>query len=319
MNQVKKIIIGSRGSKLALLQSNLLKKELQSAQPDLQIEIKIIETAGDKILDQALSKIGDKGLFVKELETELLNKTIDMAVHSMKDLPSVLPEGLEIAYNSQREDLRDVLCLSQKAQAAGINSIKDAKVIGTSSLRRVSQLKRLYPNIEFKDIRGNLDTRFKKLEAEDSDFDGIILAAAGIKRLAQEDSSYMERISEYLDPLEVLPAVAQGILAVEIASKRTDIKDLLSQINSSNDEMVAKAERSFLRTLEGGCQVPIGIYSQLDSTKLSLTGMVASLDGTDYIRDEIVGELADAEQLGVDLAQKLISQGAASILNSLGK
>lgn len=308
----EKLIIGSRDSQLALIQSNWVKDRLEQEYPDLKVEILKIKTQGDKILDVALAKIGDKGLFVKELETKLLDNSIDLAVHSMKDLPTRLPEGLEIAVTTEREDTRDVLCLSAAAQKKGINDISKAKNIGTSSLRRIAQLKNKYPHINFKDIRGNLNTRFKKLDDENETYDGIILAAAGIKRMALE-----ERISDFLEPQEILPAVGQGALALEVNSSRTDVKKIIRVLNSSKDELIVKGERAFLRSLEGGCQVPIGIYSQLNDLELTYDGVIASVDGSDIIRASVTGALDEAEKLGLELAQKLLDMGAKGILDSL--
>lgn len=309
-----KLTIGSRGSKLALVQSNWVKSELERIYPELKVEIKIIQTQGDKILDVALSKIGDKGLFVKELENELLVGTIDLAVHSAKDLETKLPSDLEIACFTKREDIRDVLCF---AKHKNIKTLEEAKVIGTSSLRRVAQLKAKYPHLDFIDIRGNVDTRFKKLDDPNNDYDGIVLAAAGINRLAPSVNDFRDRISIYLEPDEILPAVGQGALAIEIASKRSEIKDLLTKLNSRADELVVKGERAFLRKLEGGCQVPVGIYSEPEGTQVKFTGLVASLDGSQIIKDEICGELDDSETLAESLAQKLLDQGAKDIWLSI--
>ncbi len=311
----KKLIIGSRGSKLAMIQSNWVKSELEKNYPDLTVEIKEIQTQGDKILDVALSKIGDKGLFVKELETELLAETIDLAVHSMKDMQTTLPDGLEIAVTTKREDLRDVVCMSKANIAAGKKSISEINTVGTSSLRRTSQLKRRYPHINFVDLRGNLGTRFKKLN--EGQMDAMILAAAGVNRLGEAEFS--AQVTECLDPNEILPAVGQGALAIEIASKRSDVKEIISVLNSKNDELIVKGERAFLRNLEGGCQVPIGIYSELNTDQVKYTGMVSSLDGARYLREEISGALRDAEKLGLELSKKLLNAGAKEILERIAR
>jgi hydroxymethylbilane synthase len=309
---IKKLTIGSRDSKLALLQTEWVRDELLEAYPGLEVKIKEIKTQGDKILDVALSKIGDKALFTKELENELLAGTIDLAVHSMKDLPTKLPEGLEIACTSLREDVRDVVCLSDHARARGIESINEAQVIATSSLRRIALLKGLYPEKEFVDIRGNLQTRFKKLNDPANNIDAIILAAAGIHRLGEENL-----IDEYLDPHEVFPAVGQGALAVEIKSGRDDLRDFLREaINSERDEYMVMAERSFLRRLEGGCQVPIGVYSEEEEGSLVLQGIVSSLDGSDAIAAQVGGSIESAEELGIELAELLLEEGAGEFLGS---
>ncbi|MDD9897532.1 MAG: hydroxymethylbilane synthase [Candidatus Melainabacteria bacterium] len=310
---IQKLIIGSRDSKLALIQTYWVRDRLLETYPELEIEIKEIKTQGDKILDQALSKIGGKALFTKELENELLAETIDLAVHSMKDLPTQLPAGLELAATSCREDVRDVVCFSDYS---GVKSLEQAKVIGTSSLRRIAQLKNKYPQIEFVDIRGNLQTRFKKLNDPANKLDGIVLAAAGLHRLDMQD-----QIGEYLDPNEILPAVGQGALGVEIKSTREELRDLIRQaINSREDELVLAGERAFLRKLEGGCQVPIGIscHPEPEGRKdLLYTGLVSSLDGSKIYQDQITGNLEDAEKLGQELAEKLLAQGAAGILQEL--
>lgn len=310
---IKKIKIGSRDSKLAMVQTHWVAIELEQFYPDLEIEITKIKTQGDKILDVALSKIGDKGLFTKELETELLAGTIDLAVHSMKDLPTRLPDGLEIAVTSKREDIRDVVCMSEHALKRGVNDISKAKVVATSSLRRVSQLKNIYPHVEFVDMRGNLQTRFSKLDDPANNIDAIVLAAAGINRLGLES-----RINQYLDPEEILPAVGQGALAIEIKSGNPELREFLRKaLNSNTDEKIVSAERAFLRKLEGGCQVPIGVYSTEEDGALVMRGMVASLDGIEVIWSSIVGDINTAEALGVQLAHDLIEQGADKILKQI--
>jgi len=313
---IKNLKIGTRDSKLALVQTYWVQDQLINQYPDLNIEILEIKTQGDKILDTALSKIGDKGLFTKELEHELLLNNIDLAVHSMKDLPTRLPDGLEVAAVSARQDVRDVVCLSQPALARGIQSISEVQVIATSSLRRIAQLKRLYPDKTFVDIRGNLQTRFKKLDDPHNNIDALILASAGLVRLGMQ-----ERVSSYLAPSEVLPAVGQGALGIEIASGREDLKSFLRlALNSPTDEMMINAERAFLRELEGGCQVPIGAYSQLDpedTSRMILHGVVASLDGKIECRDSITGLLVDGVKLGQELGSKLQAQGAKKILEGI--
>ena len=304
----KKLKIGSRESKLALIQTDWVKAKLQEKYPDLEIEVIKIKTQGDKILDTALSKIGDKALFTKELENKLLDETIDLAVHSMKDLPTVLPDGLEICATSEREDVRDVVCYSKYS---GVSSLDQAKTIATSSLRRTAQLKSYFPKADFVDIRGNLQTRFQKLNDEANAIDALILAAAGIKRLGDKDL-----IDQYLDPYEVLPAVGQGALAVEIKSNRSDLKAMIR--NAVNDEITEKTiyiEREFLRTLEGGCQVPIGCYSEYSDDEFLITGLVSNLDGSEQITRSRKSK--DHLDLGKNLAQELIEAGAKDLLNSI--
>ncbi len=303
---IKKLTIGSRASKLALIQSYWTRDRLLEHYPELIIEIVEIKTQGDKVLDTALSKIGDKGLFTKELEQELLAGNIDLAVHSMKDLPTVLPEGLEIAVTTEREDCRDVICF-----APHISSMDQVQILATSSLRRVAQIKNLYPNISCVDMRGNLQTRFNKLDDPNNKIDAMVLAAAGVKRLGLEN-----RISLELNPEQCLPAVGQGALAIEIYSGNDTLRSFLRKaLNDKVVELMVQAERSFLRALEGGCQVPIAAYSQvIPNNHLKLTGLVASLDGAVIIKESIQGELSRAEVLGLELAQKLIARGANELL-----
>lgn len=304
-----KIKIGSRESKLALVQSEWVRDKLLEKNPELEIEIIKIKTQGDKILDQALSKIGDKALFTKELEHKLLDETIDLAVHSMKDLPTVLPEGLEICASSEREDVRDVICFSEHAKEAGISSLASARTIATSSLRRVAQLKSYFPNKNFVDIRGNLQTRFKKLNDKENAIDALVLAAAGIKRLGQE-----ELIDLSLDPYEVLPAVGQAALAVEIKSSRQDLRPLIRDaVNHSQTEIMIEIEREFLRTLEGGCQVPIGAYTEFKDDEFLLTGLVSNLDGSEQIVRS--AKAKDHRNLGKNLAYEMIDAGAKDLLS----
>jgi hydroxymethylbilane synthase len=311
MTNIKKLKIGSRESKLALVQSEWVRNKLLQAQPDLEIEIIKIKTQGDIILDTALSKIGDKALFTKELENKLIDETIDLAVHSMKDLPTVLPEGLEICATSEREDVRDVACFSQQAKADGICSLDSARTIATSSLRRTAQLKSYFPKARFVDIRGNLQTRFKKLESKENGIDALILAAAGIKRLGEE-----HLIDQYLDPYELLPAVGQGALAVEIKSDREDLRQFIrSAVNDAETEKIIHIEREFLRTLEGGCQVPIGVYCEYQDKEFLITGLVSNLDGS----EQIVRSQKSTEHtgLGQALAQEMIESGASDILKAI--
>lgn len=311
MTKIKQLKIGSRESKLAMIQSEWVKARLLEKHPELEIEIIKIKTQGDKILDTALSKIGDKALFTKELENKLLDETIDLAVHSMKDLPTELPVGLEICATSEREDVRDVVCFSKHAKEAGISSIDSAKVIATSSLRRTAQLKSYFPKTKFVDIRGNLQTRFKKLNDKENGIDALILAAAGIKRLGDD-----ALIDQYLDPYEVLPAVGQGALAVEIKSNRQDLKQFIQDaVNDASTEKIIHIEREFLRTLEGGCQVPIGVYCEFQDGEFLITGLVSNLDGTEQIvRSQ---KSKDHRGLGKDLAYEMIESGANDILSAI--
>jgi hydroxymethylbilane synthase len=306
---IKQITIGSRDSKLALVQSHYIRDLLLSKHPDLEISIKEIKTQGDKILDVALAKIGDKGLFTKELEHELLEGTIDLAVHSAKDMPTKLPPELEIIAFTKREDIRDVVCLSATTQA---KTLQEAKVIASSSLRRVAQLKALYPEKTFVDMRGNLQTRFKKLDDPINQIDAMILAAAGLNRLDMQS-----RINEYLDPDLILPAVGQGALAIEIKSDSKFKEVFKEALNNSSDEILLLAERAMLRELEGGCQIPIGVNAKLLNDQIEITGIVLSLDGSQSIKETIIENIQNPEATGIKLAQRLINKGAREILNTI--
>lgn len=301
------IIVGSRDSVLAIEQTTWVIKLLQNKFPQAKFEIKQIKTKGDKILDVALSKIGDKGLFTKELEVAMLEGEIDFAVHSMKDLPTRLPDGLIIGCITKRVDSRDVV-ISHKGYTLATLPI-GAKV-GTSSLRRKSQLLKYRPDIAIADLRGNLHTRLAKMEAED--FDAIILAAAGIQRLG-----LTEKITEKISYDICLPAVGQGSVGVEVRGDNYEVIEMLKKINDDETEAAISAERSFLKKLEGGCQIPIGAQGFINSGTLTLEGLVASVDGTEIIKERISGTIEEAEDLGTALAQKLINLGAKEILNNI--
>ncbi len=285
-------------------QTHFVKESLENNFPEIDLEIKIIKTTGDKLLDVALSKIGDKGLFTKQIEAALLDNEIDLAVHSLKDLQTVQPKGLTIGAVSKRETPNDVL-ISKK-----YNSIddlpKNAKV-ATGSLRRKSQLLNYRPDLQIFEIRGNLQTRFKKFD--ESDLDAMILAYAGVHRLKMDS-----RISQII-PFEImLPAVGQGAMAVEIREYDEDSIAALKTISDVETTLCITAERSFLRTLEGGCQVPIGANAVIKNDKIELEGFVGNLDGTANLREKILGEKSEAENLGKQLAQILIEKGASKIL-----
>lgn len=301
------IRIGSRKSQLALVQTYWVQEQLQQRFVDRKFEVHTMSTQGDKILDVALAKIGDKGLFTKELEVGMLNGEIDFAVHSLKDLPTRLPEGLILGCVTEREDPADALVLHAKHQGQQIDTLPEGTVIGTSSLRRLAQLRYHFPHLMFKDVRGNLNTRLQKLDA--GEYDALILAVAGLKRLGMGD-----RISQVL-PAEVsLHAVGQGALGIECRATDGEILELLKALEHSPTAARCYAERAFLRELEGGCQVPIGVNTILDGDALTLVGMVASVDGQNMIKDSITGSVSDAEQLGIQLAQQLREQGASEIL-----
>jgi hydroxymethylbilane synthase len=302
---MKNIRIGTRDSQLALWQAEWVKSHLEAIYPHLQFELVTMKTKGDKILDVPLSKIGDKGLFTKELENGLLNEELDMAVHSLKDLPTLLPKGLMISAFCEREEARDVYLSKHGLR---LENLPTGAVVGTSSLRRKSQLKHFRPDLNFSDLRGNLQTRWKKLL--DSDMDGVILAAAGVKRLGWE-----ERITQVLSEDVMLPAVGQGSIAVEIAENREDMKERLMKLNHPATERAVLAERALMRKLEGGCQVPIGALGLTIDNRIILKAMVSSLDGVRLIRVEAEG--SDPEIVGLEAAEKLIELGASEILAEL--
>lgn len=303
---MKKLKLGTRGSNLALWQAFYV-AELLKAKSNLEVEIVVIKTKGDKILDVALSKIGDKGLFTKEIENQLLDYEIDIAVHSLKDLPSVITEGLTIGAVLNRENPNDVLIAKD---GLTIDELPSRAKIGTSSLRRIAQLKAYRPDIITVDIRGNIETRIRKMQEEG--LDGIILAYSGVKRLNLD-----HLISEVIDNEVLLPAVGQGAIAIEIRENDSQIEEVMALINDEETYLTTKAERAFLRTLEGGCQVPIAAYAYLEEDKLNISGLVASLDGKVVYKSSLVGNENVAEQLGVDLAKELIDLGALDILHKI--
>lgn len=300
----RKIIIGTRGSELALWQTDFVGETLKKYFPEINLEIKIIKTTGDKLLDVALSKIGDKGLFTKQIETALLSKEIDLAVHSLKDLQTVQPEGLAIGAVSRRELPNDVL-ISKKY--ASIDELPKNSKVATGSLRRKSQLLNYRPDLEIFEIRGNLQTRFRKFD--ETNLDAMILAFAGVHRLNLD-----AHISQII-PFEImLPAVGQGALAVEIREEDSELRELLRVLNDEETSVCVTAERAFLRSLEGGCQVPIGANAKIQNDQVYLEGLVGSLNGKTNLREKISGEKSEAENLGLKLAQILIEKGANEIL-----
>jgi hydroxymethylbilane synthase len=304
---VRTIRIGSRKSQLALIQTYWVQEKLQKLFPDRQFEVETMSTQGDKILDVALSKIGDKGLFTKELELGMLNNDIDLAVHSLKDLPTRLPEGLVLGAVTEREDPADGLVVHEKHKDKQIHTLPEGAVIGTSSLRRLAQLRHHFPHLTFKDIRGNLNTRLAKLDA--GEYDALILAVAGLKRLGMGD-----RVHQILPPEISLHAVGQGALGIECRADDSEILELLKALEHTPTAQRCYAERAFLRYLEGGCQVPIGVNTTLDGDTLTLTGIVASVDGKKLAKDTIVGDASEAEKLGIELGERLRQQGAQEIL-----
>jgi hydroxymethylbilane synthase len=318
---MKTIKIGTRGSKLALWQANHIKKLLEEKNPDIIFEIVIIKTKGDKILDVALSKIGDKGLFTKELENCLIEKEIDFAVHSMKDVPTKLLDGTFISTNIEREDTNDAF-ISNKYNK--FSDLEKNSIVGTSSLRRKSQLAKLRPDLNFIDIRGNVDTRLNKLD--NNEYDAIILAYAGIHRLGWDT-----RVKEKIDFETCLPAVGQGSIGLQIRESDNFVYDVVNKINDLKTYFCVNIERAFLETLEGGCQIPIACQAYFYNNSFIIEGLVASIDGKKYIREKIIKNMKFEDisclettkrtslerEIGEYLAQILISKGALSIIKDI--
>ncbi len=301
------IRIGSRKSQLALVQTYWVQEQLQKSFPDITFEVHTMSTQGDKILDVALAKIGDKGLFTKELELGMLNKEIDFAVHSLKDLPTNLPAELTLAAITERENPADALVVHEKHKDKQIDTMPVGTVIGTSSLRRLAQLRHHFPHFTFKDVRGNLNTRLAKLDA--GEYDALILAAAGLERLGMGD-----RVHQIIPKEISLHAVGQGALGIECRADDSDLLSLLKAIEHPQTRDRCLAERAFLRDLEGGCQVPIGVNTEIIDNKLTLTGIVTSVDGQKMVKDTVTGEANNAEAIGTELAHLLRQQGAQEIL-----
>ncbi|PSB15435.1 hydroxymethylbilane synthase [Phormidesmis priestleyi ULC007] len=304
------IRIGSRKSQLALVQTHWVQAELQKAFPDHTFEVHTMSTQGDKILDVALAKIGDKGLFTKELEVGMLNQDIDFAVHSLKDLPTRLPEGLMLGCVTDRENPADALVVHEKHKGKQLDTLPEGAVIGTSSLRRLAQLRHHFPHFAFKDVRGNVITRLAKLDA--GEYDALILAVAGLERLGLGD-----RVHQVI-PAEIsLHAVGQGALGIECRSDDAEILSVIKALEHQPTAYRCYAERAFLRELEGGCQVPIGVNTVLKGDTLTLTGIVASVDGQKVVKGEVSGAAIEAEALGTQLAHQLVEQGAKQILDEI--
>jgi len=301
------IKIGTRASKLALWQANWVQSALSEKFPGQKVELVTIKTKGDKILDVPLAKVGGKGLFVKEIEQALLEGRIDLAVHSMKDMPAEIPEGLCIGAIPQREDPADVLVARENLD---FSNLKRGAVIGTSSLRRAAQLRHARPDISITPLRGNLDTRLKKLQTEN--LDAIVLAAAGIKRLNLTD-----RITEYLQADIMLPAVGQGALCIEMRRDDPIIAPMLATLDHANSRTVVLGERAFLNRLGGSCQVPIAGHGELLADTFSLTGLVADMDGSRIIKSQLSGPADSSEAIGIKLAEQLLARGADEILEKL--
>ncbi|OKH24882.1 hydroxymethylbilane synthase [Hydrococcus rivularis NIES-593] len=301
------IRIGSRKSQLALVQTYWVQEQLQKHYPDRQFEVETMSTQGDKILDVALAKIGDKGLFTKELEVGMIDKQIDLAVHSLKDLPTKLPEGLILGCVTERVNPADALVVNEKHKDKQLETLPEGAVVGTSSLRRLAQLRHHFPHLTFKDVRGNVNTRLSKLDA--GEYDAIILAVAGLQRLGMGD-----RIHQVIPSDISLHAVGQGALGIECRADDGEVLEVLKVLEHTQTRDRCYAERAFLRELEGGCQVPIGVNTKIEGDTLTLTGMVASLDGKKLVKDTISGKSSDAEQLGRELAIRVRNAGAGEIL-----
>ncbi|WP_300462008.1 hydroxymethylbilane synthase [Desulfobacula sp.] len=303
----KTVWIGTRGSQLALWQANFIKSEIQHLFPDLTVELKVIKTTGDRITDRPLAMIGGKGLFVKEIETALLNKEIDLAVHSMKDMPGELPKGLTIGAIPERENPFDALISRDHRRLADYET--GAK-IGTSSLRRASQIKHIRPDVTIVSIRGNLDTRIKKLDA--GEYDAIVLAAAGLRRLGQAN-----RITEYLDETTMIPAVGQGALCIETRQHDDTIAPIMAKLDHSDTHICVTGERAFLRRIEGSCHIPVACFGKITDQGVMLTAVVASEDGRELIREQLISPLDQMENAGQVLADKVLEKGGKKILERL--
>jgi len=303
----KYICIGTRGSQLALWQANFIKSEIESLFPDLNVELKIIKTTGDRITDRPLAMVGGKGLFVKEIENALLNNGIDVAVHSMKDMPGELPKGLIIGAIPKRENPFDVLISKNNSLLA---DYKMGAIIGTSSLRRASQIKHIRPDVIIESIRGNLDTRIKKLKA--GDYDAIVLAAAGLRRLGQSSE-----ITEYLDETIMLPAVGQGALCVETRKNDFDLAKIMEKLDHHDTRICVTGERAFLKQIEGSCHIPVACFGKIKGNEVMLTAVVASVDGKELIKEQIICPINKVVHFGQALANQILEKGGKKILEQL--
>lgn len=307
----QKLVVGTRSSQLALWQADFVIGELAKKYPELVVEKRLMTTKGDKILNAPLAKIGGKGLFTKELETAMLEGEIDIAVHSLKDMPVVVPEGLVITAITQRADPEDAF-VSPKYES--FQQLPAGAKVGTSSLRRKAQLLHARPDLQIEDLRGNVNTRLRKMEEEN--FDGIILACAGLKRLG-----FGDKIRQVLPRTMCLPAVGQGALAIECRQADKETRELLEFLNDRCTRLCTEAERGFLATVEGGCQVPVGVHAVSAEAGIRVEAVIASLDGSTLLRDALEAEVKDAQEaraVGVNLAEKLLARGGREILRSIG-
>lgn len=307
MNLPPKLVIASRESALAMWQAHHIQQRLQALYPQTQVEILGMTTTGDQILDTPLATIGGKGLFVKELEQALADGRADLAVHSMKDVPMHLPEGFALAAIGEREDPRDAFVSNNYKS---LEELPAGSIVGTSSLRRQSQLKARFPHLEVASLRGNVHTRLRKLD--EGQYSAIILAAAGLKRLGLQD-----RIAGFISAEHSIPAVGQGALGIEINAAREDLFAVLAPLNHADTAACVEAERAMSRALAGSCQVPIGAYAEKHGDEVRMVGFVASVDGTQMVRDEVRGPGDQPESLGLELADRLIALGAQPILAAL--
>lgn len=302
-----KLTIGTRQSLLALWQSNHIAALLREKYPECEVVLKKIVTKGDRILDVPLAQIGGKGLFTKEIESELLDGTIDLAVHSLKDMPTVLPDGLCLTAITERANVGDAFVSNKYAD---FEELPLGAVVGTSSLRRKAQLLAARPDLEIRDLRGNVDTRLRKLD--EGLYDAIILAAAGLERLGHSD-----RISSLIAPTVCLPAVGQGALAIEARTADSEVRSMLDFLNDLPTKQATDAERAFLGLVEGGCQVPIGVHADVTADNINIEAIIASLDGSTVLRDSITGKAANAVSLGRELGNKMLANGGQEILASI--
>lgn len=305
------LVIGSRGSKLALTQARFVQSELERMVPSVEIRIEIITTSGD-VKTEPLAVIGGKGVFTKELEDALLSRRIDLAVHSLKDLPTIIPDGLTIAAICKREDPRDALVLNQTKGSAtnpSLDSLPQQAIVGTSSPRRLAQLKQLRKDLVIEEVRGNVDTRLRKLD--EGRYDGLILACAGLNRLGLAN-----RISSALSTEQMLPSPGQGALGIETRADDVDTIAAVTELDHKFTKLACTAERSFLRSLGGGCQLPIAAYASVRDKKIKLDGLVADVQGERIVRDRVSGSFAEAEQLGTALAERVLANGARELLDT---
>ncbi len=295
-----KIIVGSRGSDLALTQTNMVIREIEEKNPGVKCEVKIIKTKGDTIYDKPIDQIGGKEIFTKEIEHELLAGRVDMAIHSMKDMPGELPQGLKLSYTPKREDPRDVLVL--KEGYGSLDDIPQGGIIGTGSKRRKFQLLKMRPDLKIVGIRGNIQTRIDKIESEN--LDGTLLAAAGINRLDIDLSGRMQ----YLGVEEFLPSPTQGILAIEIREDDKKIEEVIEKISHPETEIQARAEREFLKAVGGSCTVPVAAYSTIEGDKIYLEGFLGSVNGDILLREKITGKIEDQDNIGKKLGEKMLKE-----------